>query len=231
MNKVLAVSGTELLTLDDSFETLVLPPDDLLATPVCRHADMIFTVFDNKVFFHSSYCEANRPIIQRIAEHGALAICATTEVRNSQYPYDVSLNTLSIGDKLICRKESVSSSLKGYPIINTNQGYAGCTALYAANTVITADESTISACKKNNIPIYRISGKDILLHGYNTGFIGGACGVYEDTVFIYGDPSLSQSGRELAEFCKMRGLSLISLYDGPVTDIGGIKFIKGKDNI
>ena len=84
----------------------------------------------------------------------------------------------------------------------------------------------MKACRENNISYFEISGDDILLPGYDTGFIGGACGVCEDTVYLYGDPDTSKSGIELSEFCKSKNLQLVSVYNGPVTDIGGIKFIE-----
>ncbi len=225
MKRFMAIAGVPLPALSDEFETVLLPKDTLLAKPVQHHADMILTVFDGKLFCHSSYYEKNTEIMSKIADFGELAVIASNCERNSKYPQDVAFNTLTVGDKLICRADSVCPELKAYPIINTRQGYAGCTSIFAADTVVTADEATIRACESAGIPFYRISGKDIILDGYDTGFIGGACGVCEDTIYIYGDPTTSQSGRELAEFCNIKGISLVSIYDGPVTDIGGIKFI------
>ena len=228
MKKFLAVSGVALPSLNGSFDTFILPRDGLLSLPVQSHADMIFTVFHSKIFFHRSYYETNTEAVEFISSYGGLKVCITDDERGCKYPLDVSLNTLTVDNRLLCRKRSVSRMLRDYPIIDTNQGYAGCTALYAGGTVVTADASTISSCIQNGIPYFRISGDDILLPGYDTGFIGGACGVYKDTVYIYGDPTCSRSGRELAEFCEGKGLALCSLNNGPVTDIGGIKFIEKK---
>ncbi len=226
MKKYMAISGTTLPKLDVSFDFTLLPPDRSISLPVQSHADMILTVFDSKVFCHRKYYENNKNIIDRIAQYGKLDVTASDCPRDKHYPLDVAFNALVTDKSLICKKDSICPELAGYPIINTRQGYAGCTALYAAGAVITADASTILACKKANFPVFEISGRDIVLPGYDTGFIGGACGVCEDTVYIYGDPSLSESGRELSLFCKKNDLRLVSLCDGPVTDIGGIKFIE-----
>ncbi len=226
MKKCMAVSGASLHSLENDFEIILLPKDYLLAEPVQAHADMILTVFDGKLFCHSSYYKKNSTVIDSIAGLGGLKTILSSCPRNSKYPLDIAFNALCLEDKLICKKSSICPELRAYPIINTNQGYAGCTSLYAAGAVITADEATAHACIDANIPYYRISGKDILLPGYDTGFIGGACGVYKNTVYIYGDPDSSQSGWELARFCEQNGLTLISVFNGPVTDIGGIKFIE-----
>ena len=73
-----------------------------------------------------------------------------------------------------------------------------------------------------------VSGKDISLPGYNEGFIGGAGGAYDNTVCLFGSFVHSERAMEVSEFCKDRGLILISLEDGPLTDRGGIKFFEIK---
>ncbi len=226
MKNYMAIAGTDIPALKKDFEFTLLAPDKLIAEPVQHHADMILTIFDGKLFCHKSYYEENNDIIDRIADFGGLSVITSQCIRDCHYPKDVAFNTLTLNDKLLCKKSNICPELAEYDIINTKQGYAGCTAIYAADTVITADPATASVCKKEGIPVYRISGEDILLPGYDTGFIGGACGVCGDTVYIYGDPTTSKSGSQLAEFCQNKGLSLVSVFDGPVTDIGGIKFIK-----
>lgn len=226
MKKYMAIAGTDLPALKKDFDFVSLKADKLISEPVCYHADMILTVFDGNLFCHKSYFEENKETIEKIADFGKLRIVLSDCKRNNSYPYDIAFNALTIRDKLICKKNFICPEMSEYNIINTKQGYAGCTALYAADTVITADKATIKACRENNISYFEISGDDILLPGYDTGFIGGACGVCEDTVYLYGDPDTSKSGIELSEFCKSKNLQLVSVYNGPVTDIGGIKFIE-----
>jgi len=226
MKNYMAIAGVPLPLLPVELDFTLLAPDALISEPVRHHADMILTVFDGKIFCHESYYEANKAVLDKIAAFGGLEVAACDCPRGENYPLDVAFNALVAGKRLICKKDSVCPLLAEYDVINTKQGYAGCTALYAAGTVITADPATTAACEKAGIPVYTISGKDISLPGYDTGFIGGACGACEDTVYIYGDPSTSQSGRELAEFCQSKGLSLVSLWDGHVTDVGGIKFVE-----
>lgn len=226
MKKYLAIAGIDIPLLKNDFEFTLLAPDKLIAKQVQHHADMILAIFDNKIFCHKTYFEDNKEIIKNIADFGKLEIVLSYCKRNDIYPFDIAFNALTIGDRLICKKDYICPELVQYDIINTKQGYSGCTALYAADTVITADKATLKACRENNIPYFEISGEDILLPGYDTGFIGGACGVCEDTIYIYGDPTTSHSGQALTEFCKEKRLNLSSVYDGAVTDIGGIKFIK-----
>lgn len=230
MKKNLAIAGVDLPDgakkyLTERFDTVLLPRDKLLAAPVSSHADMILTIFDKKLFCHNTYYNENKSVIDYICEKGGLALSVSDCPRGPKYPSDVAFNVLSLTDRIICRKDCVAPTLASYPVVDTKQGYAGCTALWAADTVITADPSTLKACENAHIPFHRISGEDISLSGYGTGFIGGACGVFGNTVYICGDYTQSRSGMELFDFCKNKNLRLVSICDGPVTDIGGIKFV------
>ena len=211
--------------LSEKFEVTILESDQTIAGEVSAHADMILCIFDGKLFCHSSYYERNKDTIDRICSFAGLSPCPSDCERYGKYPNDVSFNALCLDNAIICRKESVATELLNYPIINTKQGYAGCTALWAANTVVTADPATIKACSGAGIPYHKISGEDIYLKGYDTGFIGGACGVCGNTVYICGDYRKSRSGMELYDFCQRKELRLVSIYSGPVTDMGGIKFV------
>ncbi len=211
--------------LEREFEVFILPPDDLIAPEISSHPDMILSVMDGKLFCHNTYYNKNKALLDTIARRAELDVVASKCERSKDYPYDIAFNVLICENTVLAKESHICPDMRIYPITDTNQGYAGCTSLFASGHIITADSSIIKSAVKANIPTYRISGKDILLGGYDTGFIGGACGVFGDKIYICGDYRHSKSGIELYEFCKQFSLELISLCDGDVYDIGGIKFI------
>lgn len=211
--------------LSEEYEIFILPADPLLAPEVSGHADMILTVIADKLYCHKSYYVNNKVLLDTIAAKAELTVVASNCRRSAEYPENIAFNVLTAGDHIIGKKDSVCPEIEKLGIINTNQGYAGCTSLFAAGHIISADPSTLKAAESANIPTCRISGNDIELSGYDRGFIGGACGVFEDKVYIVGSPEHSQSARELEAFCRPHGLQLVSLYDSIARDIGGIKFL------
>ncbi len=227
MKKTVAIVGKSMPEaavnkLTKEYTVFVIPPDVSVAPEVFSHPDMILTVFDGKLFCHESYTSE---IIPQIAELCGLKVVYCRGKRSEKYPEDVAFNVLSVGDKLIGRQDSVAPELREYGIIDTRQGYAGCTSLFAAGHVISADPAILSSAAGAGIPTVRISGEGIELPGYSTGFIGGACGVCGDKIYICGEPNTSPAGRDLQKACRELGLRLISLCGGPVTDVGGIKFL------
>lgn len=216
----------KLLRQKNITKVTVLPPDELVSSPVGCHPDTILCIFGCKLFCHRSYAEKNRQLISEICSASKLELCAADGARSGVYPQDCAFNALTIPEKntVIGRKKSLCPPLSSIAV-NCNQGYAACGALNVGGTVLTADTSVLKALKEANVEAVRVSGGDIPLPGYDTGFIGGCGGFYENTLCVFGDPTVSKTGSELCEFCRQAGVELISLADGPLTDYGGIKFL------
>ena len=220
-----------LRSLPNVAEVVKLPLDTMIAEPIADHPDSLICIFEGKLYTHAGYAKTAEKELSYICKECSLELCPVDCERGPVYPLDCAFNALSLSDRrmLIGRKKSLAEPLKGLKTIDTNQGYAGCTALYADGTIITADPSIEKAARRENIPVYTISGKDISLPGYNEGFIGGAGGAFDKTVCLFGSPEYSQSAREVEAFCKEKEISLLCLEDGPLTDRGGVKFVKIKE--
>ena len=219
-----------LLSLPEVESVVRLPEDKLIADPICDHPDSLICIFEGKLYTHAEYAKAAKNELSYICEKASLELCPVECERSSTYPLDCGFNALSLPDRrqLIGRRKSLAEPLKSLVSADTSQGYAGCTALYAGGTVITKDPSMKKAAESLGLPVYPISGKDILLPGYNEGFIGGAGGAFENTVCLFGSPEYSESVKEVEVFCKDHGLTLVPLEDAPLTDRGGVKFAKIK---
>lgn len=224
------VAFNRLLSLPEVDEVVKLPPDRQIAEPICDHPDSLICIFEGKLYAHAKYANVAKGELSFICQRCGLELVAVDCERDSKYPLDCGFNALTLPDRnlIIGREKSLAEPLKSLPLANTNQGYAGCTALYADGTVITADPSMEKACMGIGIPVYKISGRDISLPGYNEGFIGGAGGAFDKTVCLFGSPEYSKSAREVEDFCKSNSLTLVCLENGPLTDRGGIKFVKIK---
>ena len=141
-----------------------------------------------------------------------------------------SLNLRILSDKLLCCTRTADSELidlfraKGFGILHTNQRYTACsTAIVAENALITADESIYRLCLSSGIDALKISEGHIDLEGYSHGFIGGCCGlISKDTLAFSGDISMHPDYPDMKAFAASYGVSLLSLSDSPLYDIGGI---------
>ena len=212
------------------FTVITLPPDPLLAPPVSSHPDMLITIINKTLFCHNKYYEIASDKIDSILSLCSLNLICTNSPRGAVYPLDVGLNTLVLQDqqKLITRRDTLAPELLPYLAADTKQGYAGCSSLYINGTLATSDPSMIRAAERCDIPVHRLPQGGILLPGYNTGFIGGCGGVWNNSVYLFGNPDSCAQGYVLKEYCQHVNITVVSLCDAPLSDFGGIQFVEAK---
>ena len=215
--------------LSREFELIFLPPDEKIDKPVSTHPDMIMTILEGHVFVPESYYAAYPDVIGKISSLGGMIPVLSEAYRDKIYPNDVSLNTLTVGKILLCRKKSASPELlefaekDGYTVLDTKQGYAGCSCIAAYDSVVTSDKGILSLLTDNGIDEEFVPGDNIRLEGYNHGFIGGCGGFWGGKLYLFG-----RDNGEVESFAKKRGYGVVYLSDEKLTDWGGIKFFEKK---
>lgn len=142
------------------------------------------------------------------------------------------LNICLFGNNVICNTKTsykpALEMLKDKKIMHTNQRYAKCScAVIGENALITSDSGIYKVCVENKIDVLKISSGDILLDGYEYGFIGGCCGfISKNTLAFTGNVELHRDFENMRDFAKNYGVELYSLSNGQLYDIGGIIPVK-----
>ena len=113
-------------------------------------------------------------------------------------------------------------------LILVRQGYSACAAAACADgAMITSDRGIASAASRAGIPCLIIRKGHISLPGYGDGdggFIGGASGLYGDSLFFSGDPLTHPDGAVIYDFCREHKTKPVPLAGGKLFDGGGIIF-------
>ncbi len=146
------------------------------------------------------------------------------------YPGDILLNSLILGNFCYGRRLSAAQELLDYcangglEFVDCRQGYARCSvAVAGAQLAITADKGLHHALSSRGVECLLIPPGGILLPGYNTGFIGGCCGLLDkDLLAFSGDLEKFCYGEIIMEFLDHHHVRYCSLTAGPMWDIGGI---------
>lgn len=201
----------------------------LLAGPVNSHADMLIHHLGGRDFAAA----ADLPALNQLKREGA-KVTRIKENLGASYPHDVLLNFARIGKIVFGRIDTAPDMLKEYfsdngiRMINVNQGYAKCsTAVVDDNSIITADESIARSAEHAGMDVLVISSGNIVLNGYNTGFIGGCCGkIGKWKMAFTGDIHTHPDGKKIADFLLDKKIEPVSLSSAPLLDIGGILPIK-----
>ncbi len=202
------------------------PSVQTLQKPVSSHADMLLHhIGGNKIII----AKETQSLSDSLAKYG-FEIQVNTDLLGEIYPNDIALNFVQIQKYIIGRIANMSKTLyniyqnSNYKLIDCRQGYAKCsTAIINENAVITADTSIAKILLKLGIDVLLVPGGGIRLDGYDTGFIGGCCGLIDkSTIAFTGSLEKYFAGDMVLEFLYKHQTKAIYLSDTELVDIGGI---------
>ncbi len=218
-------------------EVIRLPPDPMIASPTAHHPDMLFSVIGDRLFTHDGYYGGAHEVIDRICALGGFTLTLSSMARGKAYPFDIGFNGLVFGDILLGKLSHLSPELlshaaeRGMRTVSVKQGYTACStlALPAVGLAATSDIGIADALEGCGAAVVRLSADlGIGLPGYDHGFIGGSAGVWEDAVFFTGDPLVHDGLADLCDLLRGRGMRVVSLSAGRLTDRGGVRIFPVK---
>ena len=214
------------------FSVLKLPAHKKLPAPLASHTDMLVFHLDDTLLFPADYLEEHPKIDAFIRDGGKDIKILRADINlEKSYPHDAAMNALVLGRRVYARKGSVCPDIiklaedEGFEVVFVKQGYPACTVLSLGNAAVTADEGMLRAIAESGTTVYKIKDGGIALPPYEYGFIGGACGVFEGTVYTLGDINTHPDAELIKAAAAREGLTLVSLSDEELRDLGGIVFI------
>ena len=213
------------------FSVVPLPRFSALDPRVASHPDMLILPLGNRLFVHQNYYTEARREIEQILCASSLTPTVIHDTIGMAYPHDVALNLAVVGHHILGRRGSISPAVldyvaqKDFSVINVKQGYAKCaTVILGDKAIITADPTIEKAGRALSLSVLRIREGHVSLDGYDHGFLGGASGVCEKTVFFCGDIMHHPDGKNITEFCHSQGFEAVSLSSEPLYDVGTLFF-------
>jgi len=223
---VSAVAAEEKAALERmGIEVIAVEPSPLLAPPVASHADMLLHHLGGERLFTA---QRNTAHCRRLEELGFVLLDAGAEPQGD-YPHDIPLNVAAMGSCAFIGKRCPESELTRYyrkncRCLTVNQGYVKCSVcVIAEQAMVTADEGIAAAAAAVGMDVLKIASGGIFIEGYDTGFIGGCCGlVARDTLVFCGDVRKLADGERIRAFAREHGVYIEPLTGGIPRDVGGI---------
>lgn len=166
-----------------------------------------------------------------------------------EYPFDIPYNAATTGRFFLHNTKWTSPSLldrarnAGLEIIHVKQGYTKCSCITAGeNAVITADQGIIRAVEAYNemlrqenlqeriqedipVDLLAVQPGHVALKGFDYGFLGGASGCVDDTVYFNGDLSAHPDFERIQSFLQKHGYRTVFFEGEPLTDIGSVIYL------
>ncbi len=212
---------------NSGFLTITVPLTELVDTPLSGHPDIQMFIHDRNIFVHP---DIDISFLKKIEGYVNIIVCS--KKLKKTYPEDVSYNIVCTGNTAFHRKKSTAPEILDYlhrnkiDIINTNQGYSKCSTLIIdENSIITADKSIHSSAINNSLNSLLIGEGYIELPGYKYGFIGGASGKFNDTIYLTGTIKHHPYENKIEQLIRSKGMNLKFLSSRRLFDSGSILFI------
>ncbi|NLP00381.1 MAG: hypothetical protein GX386_08845 [Clostridiaceae bacterium] len=203
-------------------------PHPSLPSPLSYHADMQMVNVSEGVFVYAP--GVSEKMLEKLKKLGFELIRGSVTLKN-YYPFDVAYNCAVVGENAflnprytdpIVLELLVKNNIRLNPV---KQGYAKCsTAVVSEEAIITADLQIYRKAVDAGLDALLIQPqKNIILKGYDYGFIGGCSGLISDKeIAFFGDISTLENGDAISKFCTKHGKEAISLAKGYLVDLGGL---------
>lgn len=211
------------ISLAKYFSIIKLKPFSMLDGAVASHADMLLCPLGDTLALHGLYYAENKDLFDTFEKFKIKTVQANESV-GKKYPSDILLNGLFLSQDLYGRIDKLSCLLTSYAKekIFVSQGYTRCSVCKInENAIITADKSIAEAASARGVDVLTIAPGNILLDGYDYGFIGGASITYRDKIFFFGNIENHPDFLKMRDFAKKHSSTLVSLSSLPLSDIGG----------
>lgn len=202
-----------------------VPISNKLSKEIWDHPDMLLNILDEKnIIVHKDMDKSFTLFLSKLNYN----IHFSDKILKNKYPEDIILNGLNLKNIFIHRLKNTDPALlslvKGKKLINTKQGYSKCsTAHLSEEAFITSDENIARILLEEGKKVLKIPYGDIILDGYDYGFIGGCCGlIIEGVLAFYGDLSFYKYGEMVLKFLKENKIKPVYLRKGKLMDRGSI---------
>ena len=207
-------------------ETVEFSAPGLLYEAVSAHPDLFFVQIENKLIVPPNL----PPKYFQLLEKRAISFIVGQSPVGFRYPESAKYNAV-ITEKYFIHNLHISDTLllehaARLETIHVNQGYTRCNLLALGDThFITSDKGIYRTLNAIGLQVLFVSPKGIELPGFNHGFFGGVCGVWQKTVFISGSLKYHPQGEFIRQFIAKAGFTVEELHNGPLFDGGSIIFV------
>lgn len=206
------------------FAPLPVPRSELLSEAVCAHADLQAAAVGKKLVVQKALAQ-HYPFLYECE-----GVFVSDELTGAQYPEETRFCVKAVGDTLyhgraVSRDVLRLAQDEGLSPCEVKQGYVACNLLVLdGGHAITSDASLSRELQARGVNVLIIREGYVSLPPYPYGFIGGASGVYDRTVYFLGDIMTHPDGGKIVDFIASCGMQAVCLGEGELFDGGGLVF-------
>lgn len=174
-------------------------------------------------------CKKSYDYYKKLESFGLNVIKGENDI-SKNYPFDIAFNVVIIDNKLFSNIKYTDKGIikycedKNIKMINVKQGYTKCSTLIVdEKSVITCDRKLNDIYLDNGLQSLLVSNDEILIKGFDHGFIGGCGGkISKDVMGFFGDVTKHKDFIKINNFLNERNVTFKILTNGPLFDYGSL---------
>lgn len=210
--------------LSKYFEVIDFETKGITYDAVSCHPDIFLLKLQERI-----YIPKNLPdTYLKVLENTSFEIIILDLEIGGKYPQTALLNIATNEQYIIHNLKITPKELLDFPnykYINVNQGYSRCSIIPLNDFYITSDRGVYNTLISKGLDVNFVDNDNIILEGYDKGFIGGTCGIWKQKIFLMGSLKYYNWGTDLRNKLEKYNYEIIELYDGLLFDGGTIMFL------
>lgn len=205
-------------------EVLFLETNRITYPAISGHPDIFFCKTGNNLIVAPNTPEH---IKSELLEN-QICLIEGESLIGDKYPETACYNAVITNNILIHHQKYTDTLIrrnsKELAFVHVSQAYTRCNLIpLKANRFITSDKGIEKNLADKGYTVLYVNPKGILLPGFENGFIGGTCGIYQNKIFFLGSLEYFREGDIIRNF--LSDYEIVELYDGPLFDGGSLIFV------
>jgi hypothetical protein len=204
---------------------VLLRPQPGVYKSIASHPDIFFCVGPNCLYISPALSE------ELINKLRAVHFFKGSAPPLNNYPASARYNAVMAHGVFIHNLKATDPALllaaQDMEQIHVKQAYTRCNLICLSNShFITSDKGIEKTLLSYGKRVCYISPRQVSLSGHPHGFIGGACGMLGQTLYVCGGLSHLNEAEELKQFLTACDWGFVELYKGPPSDVGSVLFVR-----
>ena len=201
-----------------------------LAEPVNGHPDMTIFQLDSS---NIVVCPEEYDYYMEQLGDFNIGVFKGCSILENKYPENIKYNGVLVENFFFHRLNSTDVEIldilsrEEIKCVNVRQGYTKCSTVNLGNKgVITSDPGICQAARNEGMDALGISPGFIDLEGYDYGFLGGATGYLDGTLYFTGQIDNHPDREKIMDYLSGGNLDTVFLSKKGLYDLGTIIFLK-----
>lgn len=210
--------------LSKYFEVIDFETKSITYDTISCHPDIFLLKLQNRLYIPKNLPDK----YLKILENTSYKLNILDLVIGEKYPQTALLN-IAVDDRTFIHNLKITpKEILGFPnyhYINVNQGYSRCSIIPLNDFYITSDKGVFKKLLSEGLDVNYVDNDNIILEGYDKGFIGGTCGIWKQKILFMGSLKHYNWGNDIRNKLENHNYEIIELYDGHLFDGGTIVII------